>query len=88
MIKHFMEDARLITQRDPAARSVAEVVLLYSGFHAVCLHRVAHWIYNRKRYFIARLISQLGRFFNRIEIHPGAKTEKACLLTTYGCGNR
>lgn len=85
MIKQFMEDARLIAGRDPAARSVAEVVLLYSGFHAVCFHRVAHWFYNRKRYFIARLISQLGRFLTGIEIHPGAKIGKG-LFIDHGIG--
>lgn len=85
MFKQFMEDARLIAERDPAARSVAEVVLLYSGFHAVCLHRVAHWFYNRKCYFIARMISQIGRFLTGIEIHPGAKIGKG-LFIDHGMG--
>lgn len=57
---------------DPAARSYFEVILTYSGLHAIWAHRIAHALYKRKFYFLARLISQVSRFFTGIEIHPGA----------------
>ncbi|EQB95850.1 serine acetyltransferase, partial [Geobacillus sp. A8] len=55
------------------ARSYLEVILTYSGLHAIWAHRIAHALYKRKFYFLARLISQISRFFTGIEIHPGAK---------------
>src|SRR5690554_4227259 len=73
MFRELLNDARAIAQRDPAAKSVAEVVLLYSGFHALVMHRIAHFFYKKKLFFIARFISQLSRFITGIEIHPGAK---------------
>lgn len=85
MFKAFMEDARLIAKRDPAAKSVVEVIFLYPGFHAVCLHRVSHWFYKKNMSFIARFISQLGRFITGIEIHPGAKIGKG-LFIDHGMG--
>jgi serine O-acetyltransferase len=72
MKKGLIADARLIASRDPAAKSIIEVVLLYPGFHALIYHRVAHWFYKKRRFFIARFISQFGRHFTGIEIHPGA----------------
>lgn len=67
------EDIDVVFEQDPAARTIFEVVLTYSGLHAIWLHRIAHGFYKRKLYFIARLISQISRFFTGIEIHPGAK---------------
>ena len=67
------EDIATIFENDPAARSTLEVVLTYSGLHATWSHRIAHWFFNHKFYFIARTISQISRFFTGIEIHPGAK---------------
>lgn len=66
-------DAKSIAKRDPAAKGTWQVALLYPGFHILIYHRVAHWFFRRHLYFIARLISQLGRFCTGIEIHPGAK---------------
>lgn len=63
-------------QRDPAARNYFEVMLLYPGLHAVVSHRYAHFFYEHKLFFIARLISQLSRAFTGIEIHPVQKSEK------------
>lgn len=60
-----------IKARDPAARSRWEV-LLYPGFWALGLHRVAHWLYRGELYFLARLVNHLARFFTAIDIHPGA----------------
>lgn len=64
---------RAIQREDPAAKSSLEVLLCYSGLHAVLIHRVAHWFYRRRRYIIARCISQTARFLTGIEIHPGAR---------------
>lgn len=72
MFKALKEDIEVIFEQDPAARSYLEVVLTYSGLHAIWAHRLAHGFYKRKLYFIARVISQVSRFFTGIEIHPGA----------------
>ena len=73
MFKRVKEDIATIFENDPAARSILEVVLTYSGLHATWSHRIAHWFFKRRFYFIARVISQISRFFTGIEIHPGAK---------------
>ena len=73
MFEVLKRDLQAVFERDPAATSVAEVVLTYAGFHAICLHRVAHWLWERKIPLLPRLISHLARFFTGIEIHPGAK---------------
>jgi len=73
MFKHFKEDLDVVFDQDPAARSYLEVILTYSGVHAIWAHRIAHTFYKRKLFFIARVISQISRFFTGIEIHPGAK---------------
>ncbi|RFU70264.1 serine O-acetyltransferase [Bacillus sp. V59.32b] len=73
MIKIFKEDIEVIFDQDPAARSYIEVILTYSGLHAIWNHRLAHALYKRKFYFIARCISQASRFFTGVEIHPGAQ---------------
>ena len=66
------EDIRCIFDQDPAARSTFEVVLTYSGLHAVWNHRIAHWLFKKNLLFLARSVSQVSRFFTGIEIHPGA----------------
>ncbi|MBS4175733.1 serine O-acetyltransferase [Bacillus sp. FJAT-49736] len=73
MFKRMKEDIEVVFEQDPAARSYIEVILTYSGIHAIWAHRVAHGFYKRKFYFIARVISQVSRFFTGIEIHPGAQ---------------
>jgi len=78
-------DIKSILERDPAARNALEVALLYPGFHAVLLHRLAHMLYKCGLRFIPRLISQISRFFTKIEIHPGATIGKG-LLIDHGCG--
>jgi serine O-acetyltransferase len=72
MWKRMKEDIATIFENDPAARSVFEVVFTYSGLHAIWSHRIAHWFYKRRWFTIARIISQVSRFFTGIEIHPGA----------------
>ena len=73
----LLEDARNIQRKDPAARSVLEVILLYPGFHILVYHRIAHWLYQHKRFFLARWVSQHGRRRTGIEIHPGATTGRS-----------
>ncbi|MGD6968829.1 serine O-acetyltransferase [Rossellomorea vietnamensis] len=72
MFKHLREDIQTVFDQDPAARNSLEVILTYSGLHAIWAHRLAHAFYKRKFYFLARVISQLSRFFTGVEIHPGA----------------
>ena len=72
MIRRLLKDARSIAHRDPAAKSMIEVILLYPGFQALFMHRFAHWFYKRRLFFIARAISQFSRFITGIDIHPGA----------------
>lgn len=73
-------DINAIKERDPAARNRLEVLLLYPGLHAVIWHRIAHFFYKRKFFFIARLISQFARWLTGIEIHPGAKIGKGVFI--------
>ena len=81
----LLEDARNIQRKDPAARSVLEVMLLYPGFHILVYHRIAHWLYEHKHFFLARWVSQHGRHRTGIEIHPGATIGK-CLFIDHGMG--
>ncbi len=76
----LLQDARSIAKRDPAARSTAEVVLLYPGFHALIYHKVSAFFYRHKLFFIARMISQWGSHFTGVEIHPGAKIGSGLFL--------
>lgn len=66
------EDVRIVFDRDPAARSTLEILLTYPGVHALFFYRVAHWLWRRDVKLLARFISNLGRFFTGIDIHPGA----------------
>lgn len=72
-MKGLLDTLAAYQARDPAARSKLEVFLLYPGVHALIYHRVAHWLYQHKLKFLARLISQWSRFWTGIEIHPGAQ---------------
>jgi serine O-acetyltransferase len=85
MFKNLMYDAKSIAQRDPAAKSTLEVMLLYPGFHAILFHRIAHWFFKRKLFFIARSISQFSRFITGVEIHPGATIGRG-LFIDHGMG--
>ncbi len=66
-------DLEAAQSRDPAARNKVEIILLYSGLHAIWSHRIAHWFWEHKMFLIARSISQFSRFLTGIEIHPGAR---------------
>ena len=76
MFDTIREDIYSVFDRDPAARSVFEIIFCYPGLHAVWFYRVAHWFWTRKLYFLGRFTSHLGRFFTGIEIHPGAQIGK------------
>ena len=85
MFKNLIYDINSIKERDPAARTSLEVFFVYSGLHAVIYHRIAHWFFKHKMFFIARMISQNARFLTGIEIHPGATIGKG-LLIDHGSG--
>lgn len=73
MFKTLREDIQTVFAKDPAARSVSEVIFCYPGLHALWFHRMGHFLWRHKFWFLARLISHIGRFMTGIEIHPGAK---------------
>ena len=79
-MKQLYLDAKNIMEKDPAAKNILEVILLYQGFHILVFHRIAHFLYKHKLFFLARLISQIARFITGIEIHPGAKIGKRLFI--------
>lgn len=85
MFKRLNYDLERVLNEDPAAKSKLEVLLLYPCIHALISYRIAHFLYLKKRFFLARLISQLARFFTGIEIHPGATIGKG-LFIDHGMG--
>ncbi|MCB9707597.1 MAG: serine O-acetyltransferase [Myxococcales bacterium] len=68
----FVRDIDAVLSHDPAARSRSEVVCTYPGLHALWIHRVAHALWQKKLFFLARLLSHTGRFLTGVELHPGA----------------
>ena len=85
MVNTVKYDVQAVKDRDPAARSSAEVLLLYSGMHALMAYRVAHKLYEKEHYFAARALSQAARHLTGIEIHPGATIGKG-LFIDHGSG--
>lgn len=85
LLKELYEDAKNIQQKDPAAKNIWYVILLYQGFHILVFHRIAHFLYKKKLYFLARLLSQIARLLTGIEIHPGAKIGRR-LFIDHGMG--
>lgn len=79
------EDIASILERDPAAQSVLEVVLCYSGLHAVVFHRFNHWLWEHRLRLLARWFSQWARLLTGIEIHPGAQIGRR-LFIDHGMG--
>lgn len=80
MFYKIKKDIEYIMEKDPAARSKLEVFLLYPSIHARIAHMISHFLYNKKLFFLARLISQLARTLTGIEIHPGAILGNAILI--------
>ncbi|RXJ03018.1 serine O-acetyltransferase [Anaerobacillus alkaliphilus] len=72
MFRTLRNDIDVVFDQDPAARSRLEVIFTYSGLHAIWCHRLAHWCWKKRMFFLARFISQVSRFITGIEIHPGA----------------
>ena len=85
MFSRIRSDIQCILSRDPAARSVWEVVLCYQGLHAIWLHRLSHALYKRGWILLPRLVSEFGRFLTGIEIHPGATIGEG-LFIDHGTG--
>lgn len=85
MFARLKKDVQVIFDRDPAAKSVAEVVLCYPGLHAIWFYRLAHRLHQSGWVLLPRLISNLGRFLTGIEIHPGAKIGEG-LFIDHGMG--
>lgn len=85
VFKNLKYDIQIVLKNDPAARSAFEVLLLYPSIHALINHRIAHKLYKKKHFFLARLLSQISRFFTGIEIHPGATIGKG-LFIDHGMG--
>lgn len=84
-MKMLIYDIKNVLKKDPAARNFLEVLLLYPTIHALIIYRIAHVFYKLNLKFIARLLSQIGRFFTGIEIHPGAVIGKG-LFIDHGMG--
>ena len=84
-LRDIAETVQAVRSRDPAARSTTEVLLLYSGVHAMIAYRKAHRLLEEGHPFLARAVSQIARHFTGIEIHPGAKIGKG-LLIDHGMG--
>ncbi len=78
-------DLDAVLERDPAATSALEVILTYSGFHALLLHRIAHWLHRHDRRILARALSQFNRLITQIEIHPAARIGSG-LFIDHGSG--
>ena len=85
MFKDLKYNLQKVMDNDPAARSKIEVFLLYPCVHALIAYKIAHFLYSHEWFFLARLISQLSRFFTGIEIHPGAKIGRG-LCIDHGMG--
>jgi serine O-acetyltransferase len=80
MFTRLREDIQVIFERDPAARTIFEILICYPGLHAVWFYRLAHWFWVRGWRFMGRLVSHLGRAFTGIEIHPGAQIGKGFFI--------
>lgn len=85
MFKNLMYDLQKIMDNDPAARSKIEIFLLYPCVHSLIAYRLAHFLYKHNLFFLARLVSQVSRFFTGIEIHPGATIGRG-LCIDHGMG--
>jgi len=76
LFKTLKQDIQTVIAKDPAARSVLEVIFCYPELHALWFHRLAHFLWRHKLGFLVRFISQISRFLTGIEVHPGAKIDR------------
>ncbi len=82
---HIIDDIRAYKRNDPAAKSAAEILLLYNGLHATIDYRIAHWLHTHRMRFLARAVSQWSKMWTGIEIHPAAKIGRR-LVIDHGTG--
>ena len=80
MLRSLRADIAIIRDRDPAAKGVLEILLCYPGLHALCLHRLSHWLWCNGMPLLPRLLSQFGRLLTGVEIHPGARIGKGVFI--------
>ena len=80
MFNHIKEDISIVFDRDPAARTHFEILTTYPGVHALIMHRISHWLWSKRFYWLGRLFSHIGRFLTGIEIHPGATIGKRVFI--------
>ena len=85
MFRTIREQIETIRLEDPAVKSVLEILFCYPGLQAILLHKASHWFYRRRRYILARMVSQTARFLTGIEIHPGARIGRR-LFIDHGMG--
>src|SRR3954469_8540165 len=85
MLRQLREDIESVFDRDPAARSGLEVLTCYPGLHAIYIHKLSHWFWERRLRWLGRFVSHLGRFLTGIEIHPGATLGRR-LFIDHGMG--
>ena len=85
MFGTLREDIQTVFAKDPAARNTLDVIFCYPGLHALWLHRVAHFLWQHRLQFLARLLSHISRFLTGIEIHPGARIGKRFFID-HGAG--
>lgn len=78
--RRLRRDIAAVFERDPAARSLWEVLLCYPGFHALQMHRLSHWLWRKGLRLPARLLAHFSRFLTGVEIHPGAKIGPGCFI--------
>jgi serine O-acetyltransferase len=80
ILQAMAADLAIIKERDPAARSTLEILLCYPGFHALAMHRISHRLWRLRVPLLPRLLSQVGRLFTGIEIHPGARIGRGVFI--------
>jgi len=85
LFKNLRDEIDATRARDPAARSSLEVVFCYPGFQALLFHRMAHWLWTHRFYFLGRFVAHVGRVLTAIDIHPGATIGKR-LFIDHGIG--
>jgi serine O-acetyltransferase len=85
LLSLIREDIATVMERDPAAKSRLEILLCYSGLHAVWFFRMNHWLWNHRTFLVSRWLSQVARLLTGIEIHPGAKIGRR-LFIDHGMG--
>jgi len=80
VFKNIRQDIKVVFERDPAARSVIEILLCYPGFHALFFYRLSNWLWRNRLFLLGRFVSHIGRFFTGVEIHPGATIGKGFFI--------